>query len=748
MKIPSLCKMNLRWKHAAAAACLMVSFPASAAPAADDAADAASMVHLDTVRVAARKAQPSGEVAGSVSVITRGDIEGQQAHDIADLVRDEPGVAVSREATRFGTRGFHVRGIDGNRIAVRLDGVPLPDGFAVGSFSNAGRDLIDPELVERIELLRGPASALYGSDALGGIIAIDTRDPGSFIREGNHRSQARIGYDSRDDGTRFGATGAWKSDSWAALVAASGRDGGTWENNADGQGPAANPGDSEARSGLFKLRGRHGFGTSRVLVERQREQIGTDVRTARFGSGQYATTDLLLGDDVAARNRALVGLNFESPWSFLDELDAMVYVQDADIHQGTIQRRIAAGPGGAPTLRERTFSIEQAQRGVQLTGRSQSRHGPVAASWVYGFEYTRNRIEELRDGTETNLVTGAVTSVILGERMPVRDFPNSVQSVGSLFVSAELDMGDSGYSLLPGLRWDRFEVDARSDALFAEDFPDLDLVDVKDERLTPKLALRRRLGESSELYLAYAEGFRAPPFSDVNIALNLPGFDYIVLPNPELRAERSNGIELGINVSREALTLRAALYENRYRDLIESRANLGVNDDGATVFQSVNRERARIRGFELDAQWRLGVLGDALRGLEARAALSWSEGDDTRRDQPLNSIAAPRLQVGLQRDESGAWPAWGVQFNVVQGKRNIDETTGPLFAPPGYATLDVRFGKRFGEHVRLDLRVNNLTDRQYWDWLALRGVRPANNPAPAFYTAPGRHLLASLAIDW
>ncbi len=727
---------------------LSASSHAALAASGEDDAGIVPAVPLETVSVAARQAQASEEVAGSVSVITRTDIERRQAQDIADLVRDEPGVTVSREATRFGARGFHVRGIDGNRLAVRLDGVPMPDGFAVGSFSNAGRDLIEPELVERIELLRGPASVLYGSDALGGILAIDTRDPGAFIGTGEHRGQARIGHDSRDDGTRLGATGAWKGEVWSALVAASARNGGTRDNNAGDAGPPANPSDSEARSGLFKLRGRHAFGTSRVLVERQREQIDTDVRTARFGPGQYSTTELLLGDDVSARNRALVGLNFEAPWAAVEELDAMVYVQDAAIDQGTIQRRIAPSPAGAPTLRDRSFSIEQAQRGLQLTGRSQSRFGAVAASWVYGLEYTRNRIEELRDGTETNLATGAVSTVILGERMPVRDFPNSVQSVASAFVSAEFDFGDSGYSLLPGLRWDRFEVDARGDALFEEDFPDVELVDVRDDRLTPKLAVRRSLGDAAELYLAYAEGFRAPPFSDVNIALNLPGFDYIVLPNPDLRAERSNGVELGINVSGEALTLRAAVYENRYRDLIESRANLGVNDDGATVFQSVNRERARIRGVELDARWRLDRFGDALRDVEARAALSWSEGDDTRRDAPLNSIAPPRLQLGLQGEESGPWPSWGVQLDVVQGKRRIDESAGPLFAPPGHATVDVRFGKRLGEHVELDLRINNLTDRRYWDWFALRGVRPVNNPAPAFYTAPGRHFLTTLTVDW
>lgn len=737
--------MNLHFK-----ACSTVFLANAMAGSAHAAEALPTAIPLDeVVVVAARRAQPTEEVAGSVSVITRREIERQQAQDIADLVRDEPGVAVNREATRFGSRGFSVRGIEGNRVAVRIDGVPLPEGFAVGSFSNAGRDLLDPELIERIELLRGPASSLYGSDALGGIVAIVTRDPHSFIREGTSRSQARLGFDGRDEGVRLGITSALESERWAGLIGLVGRDGETWDNHPEGDGPEANPSESLTRSGLLKLLGRHDFGTSRVILESLRDEVTTDLRTAIAGPGQFSTTESLLGDDRARRQRVVFGLTWDAPRAGLDELDALVYAQASTIEQDTLQRRSAAPPRTpSPTLRARQFELDQAQRGLQLVGRSVSTHGPVEASWVFGLEYSRNRIEERRDGVETNLDTGASTNVVLGEVLPVRDFPNSVQSVTSAFVSGELGLGDSGYSLLPGLRWDRFEVDARQDGLFEADFPNLELFDVTDQRVTPKLALRREVGEAGQLYLAYAQGFRAPPFSDVNIALNLPGINAVVLPNPGLRAERSEGYEFGLNWQGERVALRAALFENRYRDLIESRANLGSNAGGALVFQSVNRERARIRGVEWDIRASLAGFGEAWSGWQARVTGHWTEGDDTRRDQPLNSISPPRLGVGVDRDALGAWPEFGIQLTAVRGKQRIDESAGPLFAPPGYATLDLRLGKSIGEHWRVDVRLNNVTDQRYWDWLALRGVRPDNHPAPAFYTAAGRNLLFTATRDW
>ena len=93
--------------------------------------------------VASRIAQPVGEIAGSVGLIERGQIETRLIRDIRDLARYDATISVNEDASRFGTQGFAIRGLEGNRVAVELDGVPLGDGFAVGSFSRAGRNLVD-----------------------------------------------------------------------------------------------------------------------------------------------------------------------------------------------------------------------------------------------------------------------------------------------------------------------------------------------------------------------------------------------------------------------------------------------------------------------------------------------------------------------------------------------------------------------------------------------------------------------------
>src|SRR3546814_2197489 len=78
--------------------------------------------------------------------------------------------------------------LEGNRVRIVVDGVPLADAYSIGQFASAGRDLVDLEAVERVEIQRGPASTLYGSDALAGVVAFRTLDPEALLLRGDRKS--------------------------------------------------------------------------------------------------------------------------------------------------------------------------------------------------------------------------------------------------------------------------------------------------------------------------------------------------------------------------------------------------------------------------------------------------------------------------------------------------------------------------------------------------------------------------------
>ncbi|MDH3417396.1 MAG: TonB-dependent receptor plug domain-containing protein, partial [Gammaproteobacteria bacterium] len=139
---------------------------------------------LDQVVVVANKDERSiREIAANVTVLTRSDLSNDMATSLSDVFRYVPGVDYEAAGARFGTEGINIRGIGGNRVAILVDGVPLTDQFDTGSFSNATRDFIDAGLVQSIEVLHGPASALYGSSAIGGVVAVRTPDPGDLVSD-------------------------------------------------------------------------------------------------------------------------------------------------------------------------------------------------------------------------------------------------------------------------------------------------------------------------------------------------------------------------------------------------------------------------------------------------------------------------------------------------------------------------------------------------------------------------------------
>jgi outer membrane receptor protein involved in Fe transport len=134
--------------------------------------------------VASRVEQTLDATPATVSVIEREDLERTLSRDIREALRYEPGVSVENGAARFGVGNIAIRGLDGNRVQMLQDGVRLPDGFRVGSFSNASRNPFDVALLSTIEMLRGPGSALYGSDALAGVVSMTTIDPREVLRAG------------------------------------------------------------------------------------------------------------------------------------------------------------------------------------------------------------------------------------------------------------------------------------------------------------------------------------------------------------------------------------------------------------------------------------------------------------------------------------------------------------------------------------------------------------------------------------
>ena len=709
------------------------------------AAPSAPSAELETITVYARRLMPVSRVAASVTVIDQGQMSLALTADVKELVRYEPGLSVRSDPFRFGLDTFSVRGLGGNRVAVEIDGIPAASGFAIGSFSDSGRSFVDLAFVNRVEFLRGPASSLYGSDAIGGIVAMTTLRPADVLANAGDAVAWRTetGYADVDDGWHAAVIGAADAGPGALLLGYVRREGHEPDTAADVQ---PDPRDYTADSVMLKyvLDAVPG-GPLTFAAEGGRIRQKTAVDAFLGQPGRFVSTTQLDGDDEARRYRLSVEQSLQATRWF-DGLDWRVYWQGTDTQQDTFEIRKAAPPRTPPLQIVRDFSLEENTVGAEFTAVRTVEGERFKHDFVYGLEAGLTRIEEMRDGQQTNLTTGNVTDTILGEVFPLRDLPiTDVTEIG-VFVQDEISGHDSRWTVVPALRVDYYDLQPRVDRIYREDNPSSTAVGLDEVSVAPKLGLTYRFSDSLGGFFQYAHGYRSPPPEDVNIGLELPLFNVRAIPNPDLKPETSDGYELGLRWRTAALSVTGSVYYNSYDDFIESKVNLGVDPaSGVTLFQSQNIARARIYGAELGLTLRADSLAPRLAGWSGRLAASWSRGTDLEQDEPLNSVDPPSAVAGVRFDApSGRWGS-ELAVTAVERKDDVDNTPVELYATEGYVTVDWLANVSLGHGLSLNAGVFNLTDQEYIEWVDVRG-RAANDPLVPYYTRPGRN--ASVTLHW
>jgi hemoglobin/transferrin/lactoferrin receptor protein len=690
---------------------------------------------LEEITVLGKRAEPLARAAATVTVLDREAIESAVATDLRGLLRHEPAITVGADPHRFGGGGPNLRGLGGNRVLIETDGVPAPSAYAVGSVSNTGRRFAEAELIERIEILHGPASSLYGSDALGGVMATTTRDPADLLGpDGRATARLSAGYAGVDDGRHASLTLAGRARDFASLLSMGRREAGA----VDLESATARPNPRDAEADFVFLRAVH-EGRARPLrltLSWDRDRVLTAVDSLRLAPGAFANTVDMDADDRYLTRRAVIDQP-AAAWGALDHVEWRLYWQDMTVTQRTTEERRAAPPRTPPLSVEREFSYAERMAGGELTLAHDLGTQAGAHRVVGGIEVNVSRISESRDGRQTNLVTGATTNVLLGERMPVRDFPRSEVARLGIYLQDEFRPGDGALALIPGLRLDAYRLRPLRDPLYAEDNPAQAPVSVEQLSVSPKLGLSWQATPDLTAFLQYAHGFRAPPFEDVNIGLDLPQFNLRALPNPELKPEQSDSLELGIRFAGRWAG-SASVFYSRYDDFIESRVRIGTDPTtGTLLFQSRNVAQAQVWGAEAALEADLGALG-LPAGWSARFAAAYARGDDLERRQPLASIEPLRGVLGLRYARPDGRAGAELAVTAASDQRRLPQGPVPLAASGGFAVLDLTGHWQLTPRILLRAGLMNLTDRAYFEWSDIRG-RAVGDPLLEQYRRPGRH---------
>jgi len=692
----------------------------------------------EVVVVAHKHARTASEIAANVTVLSGDELRFELGATIADAFRYQPGVDFETAGARFGAESINIRGIGGNRVAVLLDGVPVSDQFDVGNFSNATRDLVDSGFVEHIEVLHGPASALYGSSAIGGVVAMSTVDPRHLAPGGGSGGRLVSGWRGDNAGLSATALQVLGGDSMAMVAGISTTDASEFdsaavEDNLDRR-------DIRSTSGLFKFVIDDAAGnTWQALLHRRESEVESSLESM-LGTGRFRTTTALLGDDQSRSDLAGLEYRFGAGLGFVDEGVVRAYYQDTDVVQMTVDERAAAT---RPVTIDRLFAFEQRSHGLETNLQKQFTTGALSHRVGFGFEYRDRETAEYRDGLETGIVDGVQTNVLLGEAFPLRDFPLSTSEEWGAYVEDTISVG--AWSVIAALRADRFDMQPTVDAMYAEDYPFAQPVSISESELSPKLGVIYRFNESAEAYVQYAHGFRAPPYEDANISLELPLFNMRAVPNPDLRSERSDGYDIGLRWRGARGKARLSVFRTEYDDFIESRVRVGTDPvSGRILFQSLNLDRAVIEGVEAGATVMLDSL---VGGLSIDTGLFLAQSENRENGEALNSVGPPQAVIGIDwAPADGAFRA-SLRSTLTDDWSDRDETGGPLFQPAGYAVFDMYVAWSVGSRLTLRAAALNLTDRTYWAWTDVRGLAP-DDPVIPYLSRPGRSFGVGFDMRW
>ncbi|WP_416467572.1 TonB-dependent receptor [Pseudomonas sp. LFS044] len=735
---------------------------------------AGNAIALQQMTVSAtRSAQDVSQVPSTVSVQTREQLDRQNVSNIQELVRYEPGVSVGGTGQRSGLNGYNIRGIDGERVLTQIDGVSIPDSFFYGPYAQTQRNYVDPEIVKRVEILRGPASVLYGSNAIGGAVSYFTLDPEDIIKPGKDvGARLKTGYSSADDSWLTSATVAGRQGDFDGLLHVSQRNGHETESYGGHGGTGlsrteANPEDVRTTNVLAKLGwnyaddARLGF-----TYERYKDDRDQDILSAvggpfanGAGMGMYRSRT---GNDTVTRERFGINHEFGLDSRVADHIKWSLNYQIAKTDQHTEEVYF---PFSRTVFRTRDTTYKDRQWVFDAQLDKAFSIGATDHLLTYGTTLKHEKVTGSRSGTGTCLAVGGTCRAIGQESASdaqalVSDFPDPTVNTYSLFAQDEIRWNN--WTFLPGARYDY----TRMEPKFTDEFlrgiqgsgaapGSLDDSDKKWHRVSPKFGLTYAFNDNYTWYGQYAEGFRTPTAKSMYGRFDNPTLGYSVQGNPGLEPEKSKSYETGLRGNFDAGNFSAAVFYNKYRDFIDEDAVQSANLE--TTFQANNIKHATIKGAEVKGRLNLDHFG-APEGLYTQGSIAYANGRNDDNGQPLNSVNPLTGVFGLGYEQ----PNYGglLSWTVVKRKTRVDDTT--FFAPdgqssqfrtPGYGVLDLSGFYKVTDDVTVNAGLYNLTDKKYWQWDSVRGydgqgeagvTQPANLDR---LTMPGRNFAINVVWD-
>ena len=678
------------------------------------------------VVTATRTPKTTFESPVAVSFVDTATIRRSMPNSVADLFRDLAGVDV----TGVGTNQVRpsIRGQRGQRILLLEDGIRLNNSRRQQDFGELP-SLVATSDVERVEVVRGPASVLYGTDAIGGVLNVitsgapelaDARLHGSAaIQHGTADGQRRTSLALMQRLGKFSYRASGTLRSTSAYDAPSGTFGKV--TLASEQRVHDTGVDDDSWSALLG----YDITANQRLTARVERYTARDAGFGYVEPSVIGPTEPLIRIVYPDQAVARYSLRYEatSLSSMLaDRVSVVGYGMDNARHLA-MNIFIPFGPGtpaGAGVQSNSANFTDIATLGMRAeASKSFARH-----QLTYGVDAFRDR----SDNTDSSVTT------VIGFGPPRPDVstaaqvPNASFRSGGVFAQSDIRLSDR-VGLIVGARGQQVEARTRP--------PTVAPIVSRDRTLVGTASSVVRVAEGLNVIASVGRGFRSPNLVERFFDGPTPEGSGYEKSSPDLRAETSLNVDLGVRLRRGILSLEAFTFRNDVRDGVRIAAT-GDSVGRMPVFKNLNVDRLRFSGTELESSAQLGALF-ALRG-------SWTRLRSRNVLDPNNpvgtSYSSKTIGELAYRDPAGRA---SLSYLVRRNGRQTDQQIGtnPIGTElPPFTVQTVRGSlglfDRMGVRGTLFVAVENLGNTLYAE----------TSNATFFRTQPGRNFMATWALDF
>lgn len=600
---------------------------------------------------------PLSTTPGRVALLDRATLERLSPLGLDDVLHVVPGVDPASDGA-WGTE-VTIRGFSRNSVVMLIDGCRVNTATDL----SARFGLINPMSIERVEILKGPVSALYGSGSLGGVVNILTRQ-GSFSKDPVKDLGISARYVDNPDGIVGYAFSETSSADSYLFASQSYRDFDEYE---DGDGQTVHNSqfsDMETRVGFGKRIGeRQTLKSTLNFVEgREIGLPGTGVAPLPAQADvTYPKTRRILWNTVYI---------IEPGYPWLRESRAQFYYQRIER-----RTRIDAFPATSPLDAVRP-EADHDTYGCKWMNRIVTGNHDISA----GLDVWQRRLSSER--------TRLLKSGVLQSDTPL---PRSRYTSAGVFIEDDAALSDAL----------TLNIGGRLDGILVNN----DTTETWEAREEETASWNAHVGASWAMGAGFiskgvlASGYRAASLEERYQFLQLGG-GAVKLGDPDLDSERSRFAEVGLDWQGRIADASVSVFVNELEDLI------GEEQVDESTVVNANVDEARIQGAEATA----GL--SPMPGLRFHAVLSYVEGKDTQNDSDLPGIPPLNASVGIL---VGSKPGWrgGAEAIFADNQGNVPEGMSPT---PGWATVGLSLGHaghwRGIKHA-CAIKIANLLDKSY-----------------------------------